>query len=68
MWNPLVGQRMGMLVSKESGEDLQVLMDMVVAGSVHPVIGARYPLEQAGQALNDMAAGRLRGKAVIEVR
>lgn len=67
MWNPLVGQRMGMLVSKESGEDLQVLMDMVVAGSVHPVIGARYPLEQAGQALNDMAAGRLRGKAVIEV-
>lgn len=67
LWNPLVGQRMGMLVSKESGEDLQTLMDMVVAGTVRPVVGARYPLERAPDALADMAAGRLRGKAAIEV-
>jgi NADPH:quinone reductase-like Zn-dependent oxidoreductase len=67
LWNPLVRQRMAMLVSEESGADLQILMDMVLAGTVRPVVGARYPLERAGEALADMAAGRLRGKAVIDV-
>ena len=66
--NPFVGQRLGMLVSKESGEDLQRLVDLVGAGAVRPIVGARYPLGEAGQALADMAAGRLFGKAVLEVR
>jgi NADPH:quinone reductase-like Zn-dependent oxidoreductase len=65
--NPLVKQRLGMLVSKESGDDLQRLVDLVDAGRVRPVVGARYPLEQAEQALADMAAGRVFGKAVLEV-
>jgi NADPH:quinone reductase-like Zn-dependent oxidoreductase len=66
--NPFVGQRLGMLVSKESGRDLQRLVDMVEAGAVRPVVGARYPLDQVGQALRDMAEGRIVGKAVVEVR
>lgn len=65
--NPFVGQRLGMLVSRESGEDLQRLVDLVQAGQVRPVVGARYPLEAAGDALADMAAGRLFGKAVLEI-
>jgi NADPH:quinone reductase-like Zn-dependent oxidoreductase len=56
-----------MLVSKESGDDLQRLVDLVDAGRVRPVVGARYPLEQAEQALADMAAGSVFGKAVLEV-
>lgn len=66
-WNPLVRQRLGMLVSKESGADIGRLVDMVAAGLLRPVIGARFSLEEVPQALADMAAGRLRGKAVVEV-
>ena len=65
--NPFVGQRLGMLVSRESGEDLQRLVALVAAGSVKPLVGARYGLEQVGQALSDMAAGRILGKGVIEL-
>lgn len=66
-WNPLVRQRLGMLVSKESGADIQRLVDMVAAGRLRPVIGARFSLDEVPEALADMAAGRLRGKAVVEV-
>lgn len=65
--SPFVGQRMGMLMSKESGQDLQRLVDLVEAGEVRPIVGARYPLSEAAQALADMAAGRLFGKAVLDV-
>lgn len=65
--NPFVGQRLGMLVSKESGEDLQRLVDLVETGAVRPVVGARYPLSEAAHALADMAEGRLFGKAVLDV-
>ncbi len=65
--NPFVGQRLGMFMSKESGEDLQRLVDLVEDGVVRPIVGARYPLSDAAQALADMAAGRLFGKAVLEV-
>lgn len=61
--NPFVSQHLAMLVAGESGEDLQRLVDM----GIKPVVGARYPLSEAGQALADMAAGRLFGKAVIDV-
>ncbi len=63
MLNPFVSQRLAMLVSRESGEDLQRLVDL----GITPVVGATYPLHQAGQALADMAAGRLFGKAVLKV-
>jgi NADPH:quinone reductase-like Zn-dependent oxidoreductase len=65
--NPFVGHRLGMLVSKEDGDDVQRLVDLVSAGKVHPVIGARYALHEAGDALQDMAAGRIVGKAVIVI-
>lgn len=65
--NPFVQQRLGMLVSRESGEDLQRLVDMVERGSVRPVVGATYGLGDVGRALADLSAGKIAGKAVIEV-
>jgi NADPH:quinone reductase-like Zn-dependent oxidoreductase len=65
--NPLVRQRLAMLVASESGEDLQELAEAVAAGQVRPVIGARYPLGEAAAAVRDLAAGRITGKAVLEV-
>lgn len=66
-WNPLVRQKMAMLMSKESGEDLQRLVDLVAAGEVRPVVGQVYPLAEGAAALQDMADGKLRGKAVLRV-
>jgi NADPH:quinone reductase-like Zn-dependent oxidoreductase len=65
--NPLVRQRLAMLVASESGEDLQELAEAVAAGQVRPVIGARYSLGEAAAAVRDLAAGRITGKAVLEV-
>lgn len=65
--NPFVGQRLGMLISREDAGGLQRVVDLVQAGSVRPLIGARYPLEEAPVALADMAAGRITGKAVLLV-
>lgn len=65
--NPFVSQRLGMLMSKEDGQDLQRLVELVRAGAVRPLVGAEYPLAQAAEALADMAAGRITGKAVLTV-
>ena len=43
----------------------QALSRMAVEGKVSPVAGARYPLEQAPQALADLAGRKLIGKAVV---
>ncbi len=65
--NPFVGQRLGMLVSKESGEDLQRLVATIESGALRAFVGVSYPLDQAAAALQDMAEGRIVGKAVLEV-
>ena len=40
---------------------------MVAAGAVHPVIGARYPIDQAAEAHRALAAGETYGKVLLEV-
>lgn len=65
--SPFVRQDLRMMVSKESGEDLQRLVDLVDQGVVRPVVGREYPLSAAPQAVRDMAAGRIAGKAVVRV-
>ncbi len=68
MLSPFVGQRLTFFLSAERPEDIQRLADLMADSSVVPAVGARYPLEQAPQALADLEAGRVRGKAVIVVR
>lgn len=46
----------------------EALSGMVGAGVVRPPIAARYPLEDGAQALADLDAGKIVGKAVLEPR
>lgn len=65
--SPFVSQRLIMLASKERGSDLERLAPYLADGRVVPPVDHVYPLEEAAQALRDLEAGRLRGKAVIRV-
>ena len=40
---------------------------MIAAGTVRPVLGARFPIEQAGEAHRMLAAGETVGKVVLDV-
>jgi len=64
-WSPLLRQRLGTFVSSENGADLAVLRDLAVAGTLRPVVDRTYPLDGVPDAIRDLVAGRLTGKAVI---
>jgi NADPH:quinone reductase-like Zn-dependent oxidoreductase len=63
----LVGQRLRMLASKPSQEDLQVLRGLIEAGKLTPLIGRTYPLGEVPEAMRALEAGNTRGKLVITV-
>ncbi|WP_232677286.1 NAD(P)-dependent alcohol dehydrogenase [Nocardioides sp. R-C-SC26] len=60
-------QRYVMLVSSERAEDLQTLVDLVDAGAVRPHVHAVRPVEAAGAAVDELAAGQVVGKLVLQV-
>jgi NADPH2:quinone reductase len=43
-------------------------MDMVAAGEIAPVVGERFPLERAADALIAIDERRAAGKVVLDVR
>jgi NADPH:quinone reductase-like Zn-dependent oxidoreductase len=63
----LVKQRLTMVVPRETAADLDRLSELLAAGAFTPSVGATYPLERAADALRDLTAGRVRGKAVLTV-
>jgi NADPH:quinone reductase-like Zn-dependent oxidoreductase len=65
--SPLVGQKLGMLASKENGEDLRVLRDLIESGQVTPAIDRTYPLRETAAAIRYVHERRARGKVVISV-
>ncbi|MDX5317764.1 MAG: NAD(P)-dependent alcohol dehydrogenase [Actinomycetes bacterium] len=67
MLSPFVSQRLTSLLSTESTDAIERLARHLAAGHVRPAVGRRYPLEQAGDAVADLAAGHARGKSVITV-
>ncbi len=52
---------------KDSAENIRELLQWIAEGRLKPVISARYPLERAGDAINDLANRRIIGKAVLEI-
>ena len=58
-------QRLTLRVPKESSADLDRLTAFIDAGEVTPSVGATYPLADAADAMRDLVAGRIRGKAAI---
>jgi NADPH:quinone reductase-like Zn-dependent oxidoreductase len=65
--SPFVGQKMTNFLGRPKAEDLVVLKDLIEAGKVTPVIGARYPLSDVPDAIRDLGTGHGRGKVVIAV-
>lgn len=63
--SPFVSQRFVTLAASDDGRDFEELRIHFEAGDLRSPVGATYPLEQAPRALDDLAAGRIPGKAVV---
>jgi len=53
------------LFMRASGDQLRRITELVDAGALRPVVGARFPFDETAQALDSLAHGGLRGKAVV---
>lgn len=66
--SPLVRQRLTTFISSESGGGIERLRAAIESGDLVPAVHHSYRLEQVPDAVGDLTAGRIRGKAVIQVR
>jgi NADPH:quinone reductase-like Zn-dependent oxidoreductase len=64
---PFVGRKLVGLLAKIKTEDLEYLLELVAAGKVTPVMGTRFPLAEAPEAVRRLRSEHSRGKAVIVV-
>jgi NADPH:quinone reductase-like Zn-dependent oxidoreductase len=60
-------QRLRPVISKETGEDLRALAELIERGDVTPVVGRTYPLIEAADALRYLERGHATGKVVVTV-
>jgi len=67
MLSPFVSQKLGLFASKENGEDLVILKELIEAGKVTPVIDRTYPLSEVPEAIRHLEEGHAQGKIVITV-
>jgi NADPH:quinone reductase-like Zn-dependent oxidoreductase len=67
MLAPFVDQRLVFFVSDVDAPDLQLFAQLMREGKLKTTVDRRYPLEQAGAALDYIGTGRARGKVVITV-
>lgn len=65
LWSPFVSQRFITLAASDDGRDFEELRVHFEAGDLRSPVGATYRLEHAPRALDDLAAGRITGKAVV---
>jgi len=66
--SPLVRQRLTTFVSSESGEGIERLRAAIERGDLRVAVDRTYRLDEVPRALRDLESGRIRGKAVIQVR
>ncbi len=66
--SPFISQRMTMFISEERHAHIAQLACYLESGAVAPAIGGRFDLTEAAEALRQIEAGRIPGKAVIVVR
>jgi NADPH:quinone reductase-like Zn-dependent oxidoreductase len=55
------------LFMKASGDQLRAISALVDQGALRPVVGKVFDFDQTPQALSSLAAGGLRGKAVVTI-
>ena len=68
MTRPFISQRIVFFVTKPTSGDLQLLADMMQAGTLTPVVDTVYPLGQVADAMRHLEAGHPHGKIVVRVR
>ena len=64
---PFISQKVLFGVTKPNRADLQVLADMIQAGTLTPVIDRCYPLTAAAEAFRHLESGHAHGKIVVTV-
>lgn len=64
---PFISQKIRLFVTKPNRSDLQVLADLIEAGTVTPVIDRCYPLSAAAEALRHLESGHAHGKIVVTI-
>jgi NADPH:quinone reductase-like Zn-dependent oxidoreductase len=62
---PFVEQRLVFFVANVGVPDLELMGNLMRDGKLKTVIDRRYPLEQAGAALDYIGSGRARGKVIV---
>jgi NADPH:quinone reductase-like Zn-dependent oxidoreductase len=65
--NLVTKKRIISFVAHEDTASLEELRDLIEAGYLKPVLGSRYPLDQAAEALALVKNGRPAGKLVVNV-
>ena len=66
--SPFVRQRMVFFISSARRPDLEILAELVEAGTVTPVIDRRYPLDQVAAAVAYLGKGHARAKVIVGVQ
>lgn len=64
---PFISQKIRLFVTKPNRADLQVLADLLAAGTVTPVIDRCYPLSAAAEAFRHLESGHAHGKIVVTI-
>jgi NADPH:quinone reductase-like Zn-dependent oxidoreductase len=65
--SPFSRQRLTAVVAGERAEDIEAIAGLVESGVLRPAVSQTYPFIDAARAIEDLAAGRVRGKAVVVV-
>jgi len=60
-----VSQKLVMVLTRRSKEDLSIMQELLEAGKVTPVIDRSYPLSEVPEAIRYLEEGHARGKVVI---
>jgi NADPH:quinone reductase-like Zn-dependent oxidoreductase len=67
LWSPFISQRLTTFISTTRATDWAALRELIDQGRVVAPVDHAYPLSEAADALRDLEAGRVSGKAVITV-
>lgn len=67
VFSPFVSQKLRGVMSTQRPADVQLLGELLTAGTIRPVIDRVYPLSEAAEAMDRLATGRPSGKIVVTV-
>ena len=65
--SPFLSQTMRTFITKPNIDDLDVLKELIEAGSLSPVVDRTYPLSETPEAIRYLEQGHARGKVVITI-